>query len=744
MGFALVGLLSCTGGEGEQREAVAPGVKPPPSARVALQPLRSLVGEALRAELDIGGLVIDFGTADQHKSTRGGWATGWGEPSGAAGMTSCSVVAAGARLDVVSASAIAEVVLRARTGHAKQKLTLSVDGAVVGAATLTAGDWQLVRIPVTATIDAGVHELGLAFARGTGSKVRAEVDWLWLAAVAGAEPPELGPRGAALSIGDAPRRALVAPSPRSYRFYLQVPERAALVFDYGSTADTKFTVRAKADAGAEVELFTGVSPGAWREQKIDLAAYAGKPLRLEFATTGPTGAAGWGEPEIMVAGAPRPRPPARTAKPRNVIFIMMDTARADGFAPSGSDRARTPAFDALAKDSTTFVNAYNNENWTKPSVATMLTGFYPSTHDTRHDASKLPVEVELLSQHLQRAGLKTAGLIANGYISKHFGFGKGWDFYRNYIRESRPSEAEHVYGDALAWLEDNRDQPFFLYIQTIDPHVPYAVGREYTKPYFADTYAGVLGADIDAREARSMSTGKIKPTEADIAWLRAVFYGEMTYHDEHMGRFLDQVERWGLLDSTLVVVNNDHGEELYEFGKVGHGHSLREHMVKAPLLMRFPGIFPAGARVEEVVEQVDLTPTIIDALGGKPLDEVDGSSLLPLLAGRPHRRPYYAIVEFLAKWRAVRVGDWKLVQNSEDVRQLYNVADDPEDSRDVAATSPIAVRMCEVYLGEGLGMPVKRERHQNLTVRRRFRAIKVKVGPGTRRGLEALGYFGDH
>jgi len=211
-----------------------------------------------------------------------------------------------------------------------------------------------------------------------------------------------------------------------------------------------------------------------------------------------------------------------------------------------------------------------------------------------------------------------------------------------------------------------------------------------------------------------------------------------------MGRFLDKVRAWKLLDQILLVVNNDHGEELYEFGKVGHGHNLNEHMMRSPLVIRFPPLFPHGHLVEEVVEQVDLAPTIVDALGLRPLADADGSSLLPLVHGKPNRRPYYAIMEFLAGRRAVRVGDWKLMRDHQDWLRLYNVVDDPEEKTDRLADNPIARRMCEVFLGEGLGMPVKRERHQDLTVRRKLKSVKVKIGPNTRRGLEALGYFGDH
>src|SRR5690606_28246765 len=164
-----------------------------------------------------------------------------------------------------------------------------------------------------------------------------------------------------------------------------------------------------------------------------------------------------------------PPAPTGTAQPKNVIVILMDTARADGYSPfAGADRTtRTPSYDALVARGTTFVGAYNNENWTKPSVATTLSGLYPTTHDAKEDASELSRDVELLSERLQKDGFATAGFVANGYVSDKFGFEQGWGTFKNYIREGVSSAARYVYADALAWLDEHAasapDQPFFLY-----------------------------------------------------------------------------------------------------------------------------------------------------------------------------------------------------------------------------------------------------------------------------------------
>lgn len=564
---------------------------------------------------------------------------------------------------------------------------------------------------------------------------------MWFAHEAGAKEPGVVPRVLPITVGERPMRALIAPTARSYSFYLQPKEDAVLVVDYGSDRGATFKVVATTDGGDSVELWSAKGEPSWKEAKIDLAKVAGKAVRLSLVTEGPEGVAGWGEPEIMLA-TKAPEAP-KGAAPKNVIVLLIDTVRADAFKAFNPDsKVVAPHYDALAKESTVFLNAYTQENWTKPSVATVLSGTYPATHDTKTDGAKLPEEVELLSQKLQGAGFATAGFVANGYVSEKFGFEKGWDVFKNYIRESKPSEAEYVYADALDWVKKNKDGKFFLYLQTIDPHVVYRVDEPYTQHYFDGKYSGPLGPTIAAEEQIALGKGSLEHTERDIDWLKALYYGEVTYHDEYMGKFLAELDKLGLMEDTLFIVTNDHGEELGGHGKYGHGHTLFDELIRAPMLIHYPKLFPAQRRTE-VVENVDLAPTILDVLGQKPLEKADGRSLLPLVQGEPVQRPYYAISEFLEGRRAARVGNYKMVDAAGNSTWLYDVIADPGETKDLAATMPIARRMVEVYMGEGLAAPDKSQRLEDIAQVRQFEAGKADIDPEMRKQLEALGYFGE-
>ena len=752
-------LLAAACGKEEKGGGAASGEAPvvvveSPSARPTLVTFRPLLDEAARAELDADGLFIDLGTADQHKYTRGGWRTGWGASAEEQGVSRVAVDGRRAWLELMvpdpPPSAIA---LRARSRVPGQTLSLHRGDKTLGSVELGA-EWTTARLPIApGALPAGPLRLELRTSSAAPRTPRAEVDWLWLTRAAEGAAPPAEPRVAAMNVAGKARRALAAPGPRTLSFYLEPRSGARLVVDLGAPERATFVVSATSDDGDRTELLRESVEGRWLERVVSLERFAHRPVRLDLTTADQTGPAGWGEPEIALepaaarAGlaAAAAHAPAPAAPPKNVVFILIDTQRADAFAPfAGPGRvARTPSFDALARQSTAFVRAYDNENWTKPSVATTLSGLYPSTHDTKKDASRLPDGVELLSEHLQAQGFATAGFVANGYISDKFGFRQGWDHFRNYIRENRPSEAEHVYSDALAWLESRPpDRPFFLYLQTIDPHVNYEVDRAYSSLYFDGSYRGPLGPSISAADQVALATRKLVPTPKDLAWLRALYWGEVTYHDEHLGRFVADLADRQLLASTLVVVTNDHGEELGDRGRFGHGHQLHEEMVRAPLIMSYAPIFPPGAVVEDIVEQVDLAPTILDALGRRPLAGADGVSFLPLIRGEPVQRPRYAIIEFLDGKRAVRVGRSKLLVGAGDWSELYDLDSDPGETRDLATSAPIARRICQVMLGEGLAVPAKARRLRGGGSGRRFESGTADIDRGMRRQLDALGYFG--
>ena len=758
---------------------------------------RDLLGESARAELDIAGPFIDLGTADQHKYTRGGWATGWRAlERDRDGTSHARIAGTGARLFVLAHRRSRVIVLRARARARDQRLDVYWDGVRLHR---TDGDprasiaqsWHVVRFAIPERLAGpGRHQIHLvppSSLTGTENGPETEsqssrrddardgpldLDWLWIATRPRSAPPADVVRVGPLRLGGQVHRALLAPGPRGYSFYLHVPERGQLAFAFGSDQQVEFTVVAQTAGGVSHTLFQRKNaPGRWSRATVDLGRFSGQAIRLELATEGPRGRAGWGDPVIRGAPAVSPGldpapgsamspgsgPESRGKKPKNLVLVVHDTSRADLFARfrrSGAGEVETPHFDRLAATATAFTTAYNNESWTRPSTISILTGLYPETHGAMYARSVLPEEVELLSEFLGRNGFRAAGFVANPVLRAEFGLDQGWEYYRTYGRDA--NRGARVYGDAIRWLRRHHQRGrFFLYVHSHDTHTPYRPDRRYSARYHPESYSGFIGKAFDSNEQYAVDKGLVAVSERDMAWIRALYHGEATYQDEHLGRLIAQLEGLGILDDTLIVITNDHGEEFREHGGMGHGRTLYDEQLRAPLIMRHPGKFPAGARISDIVEHVDVAPTIVEALGLPPLPDADGLSLLPLLAGRDDQaRPRHAVAALRHHQRSIRVGRWKLIVDADTARRprtgrprdwlaLHDLAGDPAEGRDLRASHVIAGRLCEIYLGEALASPAKRHRRAGVVARPRFRSSLLETDDKIRRELEALGYIGN-
>lgn len=741
--------------------------EPPPPRRDELERWRSLIEELPRAELRVGGLHIDFGTADSFKYNVGGWQNRWAATvADEDGTTATKLDGSSGPIDFVITEADSsprEVVVRLRAMCSAQKIGASLDGESFGDALDLPEEWTTVRFPVGVDVKPGRHNLTLEPAKSCKGKARVHVDWVWFAGEAGAEPPEIVERGKPVKIEGGVRRAVFTPSPRTLSYYLHVPKGAELVFDRGSSigAKTEFIVDIATDGKPPTEVYRETGTTDWQEGSVDLESWWGKAVRIDLTTAGEAGEAGWGEVELMVPELPAPPEiPKPDARPKNLVYILIDTQRADSFEPFGGEgsEVKTPTFDGLSQDAIVFKRAFNQENWTKPSVATILSGLYPVTHDTSGEEETVPEAVDMLAERLQKQGVKTGALIANGYISRDFGFNQGWDHFENFLREGKNGQAKAVYREATKWVEENHKEPFFLYVQTIDPHVPWNVPDEYTELYYEGDYKGIIGPTMGGGEQKELS-GNPKMTDDDYAWVDALYNGEVTYHDEKMGGLVEKMKELGVLDDTLFIISNDHGEELNDHGEMGHRHTLYDELIRSPLLMRYPDRLPAGKQYDEIVELVDIAPTIVDLMGFPPSEVHEGISLVPLIEGNDLQRPRYAIAEYEynsrygpldieedergSHERSIVVGRWKLWRDHRGHKYLFDVQEDPGEQNNLLGKAPVALRLTEVYLGEGLANPNKKLRLLNRVGKKQFQAGTVKIEGELRKQLEALGYFGE-
>lgn len=461
----------------------------------------------------------------------------------------------------------------------------------------------------------------------------------------------------------------------------------------GTISGGSVSIRLIREGGRSERL---VAAGVSGDFERSLEAAAGEIVYLELI--GEAGEAKLLHPRV-IQQKPVVKAPAKA--PKNVVVILIDTLRADKLRPvNPKTRVRTPGLDRFAATATTFLRGHSSENWTKPSIASLFSGLTPWEHTATKGESVLPRSVPFLAEILKSEGFETASFIANGYVSDRFGFGRGWDFYRNYIRENRRSKSEFIARDVLSWLDSRKsEKPFFLYIHTIDPHVPYRPPEDFLGLYGDTNYRGQVNFRTNALFLEHVKMGKIKLNARDRAHLEALYDGEISYHDVNFTTILDALKKRGLDEDTLVIVTADHGEEFWDHGSVGHGHNVYQELLHIPYFIKHPGIERPGTSLEEAVSLTDLAPTILDALGKSVPEEMSGRSLIPLLKGESLGAQRFAVAGFMDNWRTITLGDHKLIARPRNRQMLFNLKRDPGEKDDVSSERGLTLRALKSVMG---------------------------------------------
>jgi arylsulfatase A-like enzyme len=454
------------------------------------------------------------------------------------------------------------------------------------------------------------------------------------------------------------------------------------------------------------------------------------------------------------AAAPVVGRQAAPAGAPNVLLLMIDTLRADHLSCYDPSNVRTPHIDTLAENGLRYASAFSQASWTRPSVATILTGLYPSSHGAVHKADILPDRIDTLAEMLQRAGYRTIGFANNANVSPAFNFQQGFDEYHylapdfffgatepaaqlalysglRLVRErflARYVDVRHYYQPAEVvtaevrhWLDGRpaEREPLFLFVHYMDPHDPYFV-----HPFNGEGYARVANPNPPAAVAEK---------------LHGLYKGEVTYLDEHLGVLFDDLRRRGLWDKTLVILTGDHGEEFREHGGWWHGTTLYDEQVHVPLLVKPPGTH-AGRVLEEFATSLDIAPTVL-AAAGLPLPGQLQGHPLPLDGGAPPARQSVFAEEDLEGnvLQAVRTREWKLISANPDnprglaPEELYDLPRDPKEKTNVVGSAPAEAEMMRAELGKSV---LQARAHAGASE-------QTEMDPATRQRLKSLGYIQD-
>jgi arylsulfatase A-like enzyme len=403
---------------------------------------------------------------------------------------------------------------------------------------------------------------------------------------------------------------------------------------------------------------------------------------------------------LLGAGAWIACGPAAPRRP-NVVLVTIESLRPDHVGCYGGEHPTTPALDALAAEGVVYERAHAVTSWTLASHASLFTGLYPTAHRAERPLSRLDERHETLAELLSAAGYQCGGVVSGPYLRRPHGLHQGFAFW-----DERPSSLEMTEShddvtnpsmlEGLARFLERVDQerPFFLFAYFWDPHFDYVPPAPYDRQFVEAQDEPI---DVRDYEAEEPVRAGIRPEQ--LAYVRSQYDGEIRWTDEHLGRLLALLRERGAWDDSLVIVTADHGEEFFEHGSKGHKHNVYQESVHVPLVVKYPGAGPRG-RDERLASLVDVLPTVLEVTGVRdPLARAGRSLLAPADADRPvflellelwyiHQPGQPESLEELA-WYSVLAGRHKLVLVPRQQRlELYDLASDPRETRDLAAADP--------------------------------------------------------
>jgi arylsulfatase A-like enzyme len=392
--------------------------------------------------------------------------------------------------------------------------------------------------------------------------------------------------------------------------------------------------------------------------------------------------------------------------PRHVIIILLDTTRRDSFGCYGATRPATPRMDAIAAEGVRFDNAIAQSSWTLPTVATVLTGTYPSIHGAEgkftgeestsfhRSRDQVPHGPELLAAQ----GFRTHGIVNAGFLDPALGIDRGfavYDYFPSY--NWRVRRADKAVDAALEFFQKNQRKNTFTFLHLFDPHLNYDPPGEF-REMFSKGYTGPFRT-LTGPQIQKLIADKWVPAIEERDYLRGEYDAEILFMDREVGRLVDGLRALGLYDRTMLVIVADHGEEFWDHGGFEHGHTMFEELIRVPLIIKLPAQYgPARSVVPARVRQVDIMPTVLDVLGLETPATFDGESVLPMMVDEtmPKDRPAYSEGTLYGVDKVAFYQDrhkYILDLGSND-GELYDVIDDPLEKDNLSASRPdIALRM---------------------------------------------------
>ncbi len=436
--------------------------------------------------------------------------------------------------------------------------------------------------------------------------------------------------------------------------------------------------------------------------------------------------------------------PADAAGPRpNILLIVLDTVRASDLSCYGYELPTTPTLERLAAEGVLFKNAMSASNWTVPGHASIFTGQYPGEHLATGLNPILLTPYPTMAQILSRLEYRTFCFSANPWVSESSVLTKGfwyskvlsaengelipvwrkWGVYLEAFKGKlfnlsgksisrkdtlwRPPSSSSVIGEVIKLLGENSGdkEPFFIFINLMDAHSPYRHPSHPDISRFFPNKEAFKGAVRPDPSFADYYAGKIRYKQKDFRDMRRIYDAQIRHMDDQLARLFAQLKRLQLWDDTVVIVTSDHGEYFGERDLMGHCLAVGYSTLGIPLIAYNLPDYGKGEKPEELVQNIDILPTILDILDvqWESRDELPGYSLLKSQAGRTGRADSYPVIFKVNRVKNIspeaseklyrRTGviwedGYEYIWSSKNGSEMYHYHTDPSEKKDIKKQMP--------------------------------------------------------
>lgn len=409
----------------------------------------------------------------------------------------------------------------------------------------------------------------------------------------------------------------------------------------------------------------------------------------------------------------------------DIVYITVDSLRADHLSWHGYHRETSPFLASLSENAHTFVNAFANACYTRQSFPSMMTSEYPSSS---REGGRLSDQQVTIAQILSKVGYSTGGFQSNPYLGPRFGYNRGFEMYydsetersplgklRLWVKDNIPEDssvyksletifaktqekagvdpgtpslpADEMTDEAISWIQSTNDEPRFLWVHYMDVHHPYTPPEQHQTEFREEP--------IPKRKAIKLQRKMLdKPesiTENGLNDLIDLYDAEIRFVDAEIERLIKSIrEHWS--SDALIAVTSDHGDEFKDHGGFSHNDTLYDELLHVPLLLEDD---TEGTFQEEIVSLLDIPPTFLDYANEEIPAEFQGESLKNIIEGGSRERAY--TIADHGTTVGYRDATWKYITGP-DREELYNVNKDPGEEKNVHADHPDVIEKIESVL----------------------------------------------